>query len=132
MNIDTYLLRAREAAGSWSATAAVEAARALGGGRPEAVIDWDDGAGESWVRLLAGNTVIAYVSTVVPLAMITGQSAETTGLDSVAQSITVSSMTDPELSSSQAAIETAFGPSERFGLLDLEQFSADDLWYATV
>ena len=132
MNIDLRLLRAREVAGSWSAAAAVEAARGLGGGRPDTLLDRDDGAGESWVRVLAGDAVIAYVCTALPLAMVDSHAADTTRLGSAVQSIVVGSLADPVLSGSQAGVENAFGHSERFSMLDLDRFSADDLWYVTV
>jgi hypothetical protein len=131
INIDTYLVLAREAAGSWTATSAADVARSIGG-HQNAVIDWDEGAGECWVRLVVGKAVVAYVSTVLPLAIIERHLAETSKLDPKVQSIVVGAMADPELSSSEAAVETAFGHSRRLDMLNREQFSADDLWYATV
>lgn len=131
INIDEHLLKAREVAGSWTAATATEVAQAIGR-RCEAVIDWDEGAGESWVRLVIGRAVVAYVSTVLPLAIIERRLAETGELDPKVHSIVVGAMADPELSSSEAAVEIAFGQSSRLDMLNRDGFSADDLWYATV
>jgi hypothetical protein len=131
LNIDRYLVGAREASGSWTGLAAVEVARGIGG-HPDAVIDWDEGAGESWVRLIVGGVVVAYVSTDLPLVIIDRDMAGIDQLDPKVESILVESMENAELSGSKAALEAAFGHSRRLDLLNKEWFSADDLWYATV
>jgi hypothetical protein len=131
MNIDSSLLVAHEAAARWTAAAATDVARDLGG-RRDAVIDWDEGAGESWVRIVAGRTVVAYVSTVLPLAIIERDAMLDGEPDSRIQWIVVAAMANPELSSNRAALEAAFGDSSRLDTLNAERFSADDLWYATV
>jgi len=125
MNIDKHLLAASKVATSWSAALATEFARGLGV-HSEPVIDWDDGAGESWVRLIVGNAVVAYVSTVFPVAIIERNSAP------VNEKIMVEAMASRELSSAKGALEAAFGDSPRLDALNTERFSADELWYATV
>ena len=131
MNIDKHLLAASKVATSWSAALATEFARGLGV-HSEPVIDWDDGAGESWVRLIVGNAVVAYVSTVFPVAIIERNSAPVNEPDSKVQKIMVEAMASRELSSAKGALEAAFGDSPRLDALNTERFSADELWYATV
>jgi hypothetical protein len=130
-NIDHYLIEAREDAGNWAAETATSVARGLIG-HHDATIDWDEGAGESWIRLVVGGAVVAYVSAVLPLAIVERRLALAGRHDPRVELIEVEGVGNPELCCSDAALRTAFGDSRRFELLNNEQFSADDLWYATV
>lgn len=130
-NIESYLSSARASATCWTVAMATEFARSLGD-QCGAMIDWDEGAGESWIRLVAGKGVVAYVSAVLPFAIIERDAAPVGKSDSKVQRILVESMTNPELFGKRAALAAAFGDSPRLDTFDEERFSADDLWYATI
>lgn len=49
IDIDDTLQLALDAASSWTSAAALNLARAIG---ENGAIDWDDGAGESWIRVI--------------------------------------------------------------------------------
>ena len=50
-------------------------------------VDWDNDAGEAWVRVVVESAVVAYVSTEMPLAIIVAGLAETSELAPPVQSI---------------------------------------------
>ncbi|WP_433200402.1 hypothetical protein ACQP00_28715 [Dactylosporangium sp. CS-047395] len=96
------------------------------------MIDWDEGAGESWVRLIVDNAVVAYVSIVLPLVILERDATRFSEPDSKVKKIVVEAMASRELSSAKEVLVATFGDSPRLDTFNAEQFSADELWYATV
>jgi hypothetical protein len=129
-NIDNNLLAAHRDSGAWTPAAAQAAARRIAAER--SVVDWDDGAGEGWIRLLAGTAVEAYVSVAVPLLIAASSAGIPEELRPVLQTILVEDLDSPELCATVNVLEAVFGASGRIADLDPAAFSANDLWYATV
>lgn len=129
--IDESLRRAASSAAAWSSGAARE--MALSFARSSGVeVDWDDGAGEEWLRVLDGSRVMALVSVKLPLAFIRGDASERIETFDDISLITVSDFDDPRLSCAPVILEEGFGATRRFESIDAGGFSANDLWYATV
>ena len=69
ISIDESLRRAASAAAVWSPAAAREVAatlaRSLG-----AKVDWDEGAGEEWLRVIDGPRFVALISVALPFVFV--------------------------------------------------------------
>ena len=131
MDIDDKLRQARESAAGWNAARAVEVARVVAAAH-RLKLDWDDGAGEGWISLVDDGQVVAYISTAIPLAIAMTSYLPFDKAGAELTLIPVEWLHEPVLSGGPAALEEAFGESDRFALLDRDAFSADDLWYVTV
>lgn len=101
------------------------------------VVDWDEGAGEHWARIMIEEATIALVSMTRPFIIaITSSEAVATlvDLDASADSmvtIAIASTGAPLLCSTASAI-AAFAGREISPALDVRKFSADDLMWATL
>lgn len=115
---------------AWDSAAALAVAGDLGSGS-QAQIDWDEGAGESWVRLVAAARVVALVSINFPLVLAERQ-AELGSIHSDVVTVIVDSLEDTNLSCSMDVLVSVFDDRARLEVLNPEHFSAYDLWYATV
>jgi predicted nucleic acid-binding protein len=116
---------------TWSSEAARDTATTLAhssGGE----VDWDEGAGEEWLRIIDGTRLIALVSTVLPLIFALRNKSESEGFSEDVVVVPVDDFDAVQLSCSLAILSEAFGASERLRVLDPKRFSANDLWYATV
>lgn len=102
-------------------------------------IDWDDGAGEDWGRLIHGRGGVALaVNRLVPLAIVvTPADARLLTLldESGVIPITTSDWERPEFSADPSVAERVFrvfrwphSPDE----IDMRALSANDLWWMTV
>lgn len=131
INIDADLARAWEAASDWS----IEAARATADSLARsafAKIDWDDGAGEQWLRVLDDHQVVALVSARLPLVIFEGPGTAVSGIPGKITVIHVGDLDGAEIAASEEMLTSVFGSADRFHVLDTEGFSANELWYATV
>jgi hypothetical protein len=131
ISIEKSLERAVLAAAGWSSRAAREAAAALTSSSA-ATVDWDEGAGECWVRLIIGPRVVALFSVTLPFVLIQQNIGELKELGRDMIVVAIDDFDKIQLSCSRETLNEAFGSSDRFGLLDPQGFSANDLWYATV
>jgi hypothetical protein len=131
IDLDETLRLARAMAATWSSVSALHLAREIGRD-PGWTIDWDAGAGESWARLINDGRVVAFVSVVLPLVIIEESAARIGTQYETALPIVVADLEAPVLSASRKALDDAFGESDRFDVIELTQFSANDLWYATI
>ncbi len=117
----------------WSPDRALDGARAVSA-RVRGYTDWDEDAGEGWIRILVGTEVLALVSVAVPIGFIREKSNE--GLDlsmSGLDLIAVPHIDARVLTCTRDAIAEAFGESAASCLaLDVRGFSAEELWFATV
>jgi hypothetical protein len=131
MNIDKYLEDAVIAAANWTTGSALETANDLKP-QPSSRVDWDEGAGESWARVIDKRRVVGMVSTKLPIVFIE-KALDMRSIDVKSISVVqVCDMESIELSAQLSSLEQAFGESSRFHMLSSAGFSADDLWYATV
>lgn len=131
MSIDESLQRAASTAATWSSTAAWQIASSLALSF-ETEVEWDEGAGEEWLRVLAGSRLVALVSIKLPFVFIKRSVNELTGSSQNVVFVAVADFDDVELSCSSAVLAEVFGGTKRLGVLDPDGFSANDLWYATV
>lgn len=131
IDIDALLADAQAHRGEWNVATARDVAGALIHGQ-NAKIDWDEGAGETWLRIVVAGTVRAYVSTTIPLAMIQHDFIANGPPVERARVVAVDRLDSPELRCSDSVLEAVFGNPKRFDVLNTQEFSADDLWYATV
>jgi len=97
-----------------------------------AEVDWDEGAGEGWLRVLADAHLVALVSTKLPFVFLQASTSEVADSVEGVTVVAVSDFYDVQLSCSLAILGEIFGASPRFRSLDPDGFSANDLWYATV
>jgi hypothetical protein len=131
IDMDQPLRLARTRAASWDSGAALELAGRLAGG-PVRTVDWDAGAGESWVRLLEGDRPVALVSVTVPVVILEESSAMPDVQLGGALPVVVPTLDAPVLSVSRPVLDEVFGDSSRSEVVDLDSLSANDLWYVTV
>ncbi|MCP2258999.1 hypothetical protein LX15_002698 [Streptoalloteichus tenebrarius] len=117
---------------SWGAESAREAASSLAR-HVGALVDWDADAGESWVSVILDARRVAMVSTSYPLAILEGGTSwNPEDVELVRSAVIVPSFDAPFLRCDIVHLGQAFGESERFHSVNIEQFSANDLWYATI
>ncbi|WP_046508518.1 hypothetical protein [Streptomyces odonnellii] len=117
---------------AWSDEAAVEIADSLARSFG-AVVDWDDEAGEEWLSVLIRDARVAIVSTGLQLVFaVEGLSVDLEIPAREGKVIFVPSFDDPVIRCDIAVLGQAFGGEEKFRTLDTENFSANDLWFATV
>lgn len=93
-------------------------------------LDHDEGAGESWIRLLRGNTNVAFVHREHPLVFVDPSIQVGPRPAGIITLISVD-LSARVLTAQPQSLEAAFpgsSSSPAFG----PTFSADDLWYATV
>lgn len=132
MSLDESLRCAASAAGGWSATAAYEVASTLMGDAG-LEIDWDDKAGERWIRIVDNGRVVCLISIRMPFAFVREGKISTKNVgDHVTTIVVVDDFGEAQLSCPLVVLCEMFGGCERFEFLDPESFSPDDLWYATV
>ena len=129
IDIGESLASAAATGADWSATAALEKASYLKGGSM-AVIDWDGGAGENWVRVIEQDQVVALVSAIIPVALARSDIIGKLGADIFA--IVVDDFENAEMFCSSAILEHVFGLTRISAVLDPDRFSANELWFATI
>jgi hypothetical protein len=124
-------LREATSKGRWSRLAVGEAALALAemsGGD----VDWDEGAGECWARVIVDGRLAGLISAAIPFAIVdAGLENRNWGAGGVVI-IYVEDFDLPGMSCPVETLASAFGSSPRLDLLDAGRFSANDLWYSTV
>ncbi|GIH05594.1 hypothetical protein Rhe02_36610 [Rhizocola hellebori] len=116
---------------SWTVSAALEVSRDLKRSTA-ATLDFDSGAGETWIRIIDQGRVIALISTVIPVAFVETNFSNTDVRNEFATTIGVPDMDSPCLCACRETLSDAFGESSRLDSIDLNGFSAHDLWFATV
>lgn len=117
---------------TWREEVAVEIAdylaRSVGG-----VVDWDKEADEDWLSVLVQNARVAMVSTT--LRLIVAEQRASGDFRVLAQDgtvILVPSFDAPVMRCDIAVLARVFGEEEKLRELEMETFSANDLWFATV
>jgi hypothetical protein len=130
IDIDPILVAALKSSASWTGAAAQTAARKIADETFR--IDWDDGAGEAWIRLISGGEVKAYISVEVPLMLAVEGVGTGKDVDPSLQVIIMQDVEQPVLAASTEVLHQIFGKSDRLSRLDITSFSGNDLWYATV
>ncbi|MET8976250.1 hypothetical protein ABZX85_11605 [Streptomyces sp. NPDC004539] len=117
---------------TWREEVAIEVAdylaRSAGG-----VIDWDKEADEEWLSVLVRDARVAMVSTTLRLIIAeerTSGDSQVLAHDSTV--ILVPSFDAPVMRCDIAVLGRAFGGEDKFRELEMETFSANDLWFATV
>lgn len=130
MNLDDFLTVAQSNSDGWTASAALQAAKAMISS-PVTVVDWDAGAGEEWIRLVSDDHVIALISVKLPIAIVERTSNKPLSDTSITV-VYVDSLDDENLTAHRPVLEAAFQETDRLDSLDLTGFSANDLWYSTV
>jgi hypothetical protein len=105
---------------------ATEIAHAIG-----ASVDWDKGSGENWIRIICDTGVLALISALGPLAVLTEEVREvhTAQLEAVI----IPSIQDVILTADREALIQAFGDRiDRSSAFDPNCFSAEELWFVSV
>lgn len=131
INIEATLLRAASSATAWTSDEALKVANNVNGGH-SIIIDWDRDAGESWIRVIDFGHVIAYVSVEIPLAFIEQGRKVSEDLRPAVEVLVVDDFNSAELSCSLRVAGEVFSDTSRFEEIELDRFSVNDLWYATV
>lgn len=117
----------------WSPERALDSARTISS-QVRGDLDWDQDAGEEWVRVLLGVRVVALVSIVIPFGFIL--KASNANADFSASSLELVSVPDmdaPVLTCTPDALVAALGErTVSSPAVDVDGFSAEELWFATV
>ncbi|MFD7553346.1 hypothetical protein ACFV9E_02265 [Streptomyces sp. NPDC059835] len=132
IDVSDALARLGDPPVTWCEEVAVEIAdylaRSVGG-----VVDWDKQADEEWLSILVQDARVAMVSTT--LRLIVAEARISGGLQLPAQNgtvILVPSFDAPVMCCDITVLGRAFGEEEKLRELEMDTFSANDLWFATV
>ncbi|MFJ7048343.1 hypothetical protein ACIQVC_33785 [Streptomyces sp. NPDC101112] len=132
MNVSDVVVRAARRRASWSWLDSKRVMEELAD-RCELELDWDWDAPEGWGSLRREAEDEAIVSGTIPLCVaLAGSPGARAAAELGCEVITVSSWVAPELSCSLEVLSEAFGHPEGFSSMDVEEFSGQDLWFATV
>ncbi|MFH9553552.1 hypothetical protein ACIBAH_02740 [Streptomyces sp. NPDC051445] len=117
---------------TWREEVAVEIAdylaQSVGG-----VVDWDKEADEEWLSILVRDARLAMVSTTLRLIVAEERtSGDFQVFTQDATMILVPSFDAPVIRCDIAVLVRVFGEEEKLRALEMETFSANDLWFATV
>jgi hypothetical protein len=132
IDVTSQLALAALSRADWSPNRAIDLARMISSGM-KGCTDWDQDAGEEWIRVLVGARVLALISIVVPFGFILetpigDQGFSSSGLNLVA----VPDMDVRVLTSTREALMAAFGElAVASPALDGDCFSAEELWFVT-
>jgi hypothetical protein len=121
-----------EQRGTWSNTKSVETAKRIArtiGGQ----VSWDEEAGECWARVLEGRKVVTIVAVDIPLMIILEEKSGCAIVPAEFVVVNVPSMDQRVMSCDADTFGHAFG-MRRLGspAINLNEFSADELWFVTV
>ncbi|MGW0916237.1 hypothetical protein ACWD1Z_31540 [Streptomyces sp. NPDC002784] len=132
INVSDALAQLGDPPVTWCEEVAVEIAdylaRSVGG-----VVDWDKEADEEWLSVLVRDARVAMVSTT--LRLIVAEERTSGDLQVLARGgtvILVPSFDAPVMHCDITVLGRAFGEEEKLRELEMETFSANDLWFATV
>lgn len=132
MNVSELVLRAARRRASWSWLDSKRVMEELAA-RCELALDWDWEAPEGWGSLKGEEGDEMIVSGTLPLCVALADSPSAPmAAELGCEVITVSSWVTPELSCSLEALTETFGYPDAFSSMDVEEFSAQDLWYAAM
>lgn len=133
IDLTPVLERVDQRRDAWSVKdAALVALAALARNR-ELHVDWDRGAGEQWIRLIAGSDVLVLVSTAGPIAFAVAPAA--IWLDEMAdrvEIVTSVSLETVQYKCEGDSLERIFQGSTASLGFSRSSFSVLDLYYATV
>lgn len=133
MSTDVSVSLAAAAEGRWGLAQSVALVSSIVPAIEGASSDWDEGAGESWARVLVNDQVVAFIWMAGPLVILDASRAglETELKAAHAQVVLVSNLASDELFADKPSVEgLAQRPlSEAF---DPACFSAEDLVWATM
>ncbi len=99
----------------------------------EADLDWDEGAGEQWIRVREGERVVALIALTGPLIFIRKELIDSIEVDDAFDLIPVPEMDAHVFDADPATLRLAFGDRAFSSpALDPRSFSAEELWFASV
>jgi hypothetical protein len=118
---------------SWSTDLAAGALRWLSQNIDGSAVDWDQGSGEEWGRIVVGSRLVALVCARVPLVILAdgASTASPDGVPGGPVALIVPSMDSACLSVSPDILEAVFGRSVSRELA-YDAVSAEDLAWATI
>lgn len=133
IDITPWVKTAREAAGNWDWTQLVSRIRMLAASEGWAV-DWDQGAGEAWARVLDGTSPVALVWTAIPFAFVHPRASELRRLlaGSGVEILELSDFDEPILRLDPDALNEVIEFKRWPEVITPSRLSASDLWWATV
>lgn len=97
-----------------------------------AIIDWDDDAGEEWISLIAQKVRVCMISTRIPLVFVAEGMPWPGEHASHVEVIRVPSFDAPVLRCNLDSLRRVLETDQAFSMLDGDEFSANDLWFATI
>ena len=118
----------------WRPERSSELGRQLAG-RAAGELEWDDGVPENWSRVIVNRkAAVALIYMSGPLLVVLESiAADVTDITAEWPTIIVPSLDDEILTCDPQVLRTAFGDQVTHEtLVNAKQFSASDLWYATV
>lgn len=133
IDVTSQLIAAMIGRDDWSHGRVLGNARAISV-RAMGYIDWDQDAGEEWIRIIVGARVCTFISTAVPLGFLSEASRGSLDVSACHfKIITVPDMNASVLACAPDVLRAAFGESAVDSpALDADCFSAEQLWFATV
>ena len=128
LDLTNPLVRAAERRGSWSATLASLVAWTIALTHSLSV-DWDCDAGEGWLTILSDGSPVAYLSAEIPLAIAVPGVGP---WPHVLEAVEVQDLTSTSMTCSPGSLEATFGRVPDAAAFDPSDFTAQNLWYATI
>lgn len=116
---------------SWSLERGRKLVQAISSSIAGAEVDWDEDSGEEWARILLGDRVVAMVRVRIPLAIVLNELSIPASMRREVVFISVGSLDATSMRADPESVASAFPERVVSPTLDLNEFSAFDLWFAT-
>jgi hypothetical protein len=129
MNISPVIEAAASSAMAWSRETFTTVLNTLAASVDGAIIDWDEGAGENWGRVLLRSEVVAIVCRRHPL-MVVKSTFDYHEVPAGIYILIVDDMSSQVFTVERSAVEKLIGRAVSTNL-DAAACSIDDIWWAT-
>lgn len=133
MDVTNRMIQAAKLSRTWCPSDVVAYASRLASRYPAAELDWDQGAGENWCRVMSKGVVKALVCALFPFAVITGDYNAEGDSESSEEAVILVAVMDFDQSAvtvDRAALESLFGRPVSTEV-DTREMSVNDLWWCT-
>lgn len=134
IDLTNFLRGAVSRTSDWSSTSALSLGQRIQQRLPGSELDWDDEAGEEWIRILLGGRAVTIISTVFPVVFYRPDGATAVLAESASPSLALMEAEDWDGARYAVSDTTAVLPAGKPWSPDIDPsaFSINDLWWMTV
>lgn len=134
VDLTNFLRGAVSRSSDWSSTRALALGQRIQQRLHGSQIDWDDEAGEEWIRILLGGRPVAIISTVFPVVFYRPDGATAVLAESSSPSLALLEAEDWDGARYTVSDATGVLPAGKAWSpeIDPSAFSINDLWWMTV